>query len=141
MTATSSSPSDSAGPVAGNAQLPPEFADLPIVASCTDCGACCSRQGAPPDYVALERNLHFRNDPSFADDAERLDQLPDVARELLQLYLDESAAGTRPTDSACVWLDSESLQCRFYEWRPSTCRVFELNSPGCLIYRRLCGIN
>ena len=113
---------------------------LPLLDSCENCGACCSLQGAPPDYVALRLNPHFANDPSFAEDADRLAQLSGEAEELLDRYLRQSAAAEIPTDGPCVWLGPASLQCRFYEWRPSTCRVFELNSPGCHIYRKLCGV-
>lgn len=97
-------------------------------------------QGAPPDYVALRRNPHFADDPSFADDAERIARLPAVAVELLDRYLQEVDTGAIADDGNCCWLDLVSLQCRFYDLRPSTCRVFELNSPGCHIYRRIRGI-
>ena len=98
-------------------------------------------QGAPPDYVALRRNPHFAADPSFTDDADRLNRLPPAATELLDRYLNDVDAGHIPDDGNCCWLDLQSLQCRFYDLRPSTCRVFELNSPGCHIYRKLKGIS
>lgn len=114
--------------------------DLPlhdlIVTSCDDCGACCSKQGAPPDYVALTRNPQFADDPSFTEDVERLAGLPVEARELLCQYFSDIEQNPNVEDGNCCWLDLETLKCRFYEWRPSTCRVFELNSPGCHIYRK-----
>ncbi len=112
-----------------------------IVESCANCGACCSMQGAPPDYVALHRNPDFASDPSFTEDAQRLATLPPAARALLDHYLTQVDAKLIPDDGNCCWLDLESLTCRFYDWRPSTCRVFELNSPGCHIYRKVTGID
>ena len=114
---------------------------LPVIETCSGCGACCLEQGAPPDYVALRMNPQFADDPSFADDAERLSHLPDDARQLLETYLEQATLGTRPRDGACVWYDAVTTSCRFYDWRPSTCRVFEMNSPGCRIYRRRNGID
>ncbi len=112
-------------------------ADLPIVTTCEGCGACCLEQGAPPDYVALRLNPHFAEDPSFAEDAVRLQSLPDEARKLLDGYVN---AASHAGASVCVWFDAAMRGCRFYEHRPSTCRVFELSGPGCHIYRRRHGI-
>jgi Fe-S-cluster containining protein len=120
--------------------LSPEIAALPVLESCDGCGACCLEQGAPPDYVALRLNPEFADDPSFADDAARLANLPAEAANLLAEYLQATAAGHLPTNGACVWFDHSSKSCRFYDWRPSTCRVFELNSGGCHIYRRRHGV-
>jgi Fe-S-cluster containining protein len=117
------------------------FAMLPILTNCEACGACCMEQGAPPDYVALSVNPHLGDDPSFAEDVERLGNLPAQAAELLAMYLRESQQGTRDQNGWCVWFDGVSKSCRFYDWRPSTCRVFELGSPGCRIYRRRQGID
>lgn len=111
-------------------------AGLPVIESCDGCGACCLEQGAPPDYVALRLNPSFAADPSFADDARRLQSLPAEARTLLDGYMDRKRSREAHHDGACVWFDEESRGCRFYDWRPSTCRVFELGSIGCRIYRR-----
>jgi Fe-S-cluster containining protein len=116
-----------------------DWQELPLISSCAGCGACCSFQGAPPDYVALRLNLHFAADPSFAEDVERLAELPPAAAALLEQYLAEHAQGA-DAEGMCVWYDTQLHQCRFYEWRPSTCRIFELSGPGCHIYRRLRGI-
>lgn len=110
--------------------------NLPILESCDGCAACCLLQGAPPDYVALRLNPHFADDPSFAADVQWLANLPDVARRLLDDYLTASTAGRIPRDGPCVWLDPDRPGCRFYDFRPSTCRVFERSSPGCHYYRR-----
>ncbi len=114
---------------------------LPAIESCEGCGACCSVQGAPPDYVALSLNPHFKNDPSFAEDFKRFSSLDGEPLRLLKGYLRESANGSIPKDGPCIWLDETGAGCHFYELRPSTCRVFEINSPGCLYYRKLPGID
>jgi Fe-S-cluster containining protein len=106
---------------------------FPIVTTCDGCGACCMEQGAPPDYVALRLNPHFADDPTFADDVERLRNLPVEALTSLDDYLATDPV-LRPT--VCVWFDAEHRRCRHYDHRPSTCRVFELNGPGCHIYRQ-----
>ena len=93
-------------------------------------------QGAPPDYVALAGNDHFFADPSFLEDAERYRDLPDDARQLLEEYLQRAAADEIPRNGPCVWYQSHDQSCRFYDFRPSTCRVFERNSPGCHICRQ-----
>lgn len=115
--------------------------DLPVIESCTGCGACCLEQGAPPDYVALSLNPQFAGDASFAADAARMADLPETARGLLSEYLRATAAGTTARNGPCVWFDPATTSCRFYDWRPSTCRVFEINSPGCRIYRRRHGVD
>ncbi|WP_197453516.1 YkgJ family cysteine cluster protein [Caulifigura coniformis] len=117
---------------------------LPVVVvpieSCQGCGACCSEQGAPPDYVALRMSPHLADDPSFADDLARSRSLSGEPLRLLDLYFEEREAGRRSENGVCVWFDTANCCCRFYDLRPSTCRVFELDSPGCHIYRRRQGI-
>ncbi len=97
-------------------------------------------QGAPPDYVALSLNPMFKDDPSFAEDVIRFENLSGEPLHLLQEYLQQSSEGITPTDGPCVWLDEKNESCRFYEDRPSTCRVFEINSPGCYYYRKQEGL-
>jgi Fe-S-cluster containining protein len=109
--------------------------DLAVL-SCDGCGACCSEQGAPPDYVALRMNPHLADDPSFFDDAVRYRSLSGEPLRRLDQYFAERQAGLRPENGVCVWFDTANCNCRFYDLRPSTCRVFELDSPGCHIYRR-----
>jgi uncharacterized protein len=116
------------------------IADLPVIENCDGCGACCLEQGAPPDYVALRLNPEFAADPTFAEDAARLQQLPLEAEVLLADYLQATAAGQCESNGVCVWFDHSTKGCRFYDWRPSTCRVFEMNGGGCHIYRRRHGI-
>ncbi len=113
---------------------------LPVLDSCDGCGACCFEQGAPPDYVALRLNPQFALDPSFAEDAARLAVLPADAARALDDYLRAIDAACAPRNGVCVWFDHDTRRCRHYDFRPSTCRVFELNGAGCHIYRRRHGV-
>jgi Fe-S-cluster containining protein len=115
--------------------------ELAVPLTCDNCGACCLEQGAPPDYVALSRNPHFFDDPSFAEDAERFRSLNGEALSLLQGYLADRDRGLVAANGACVWYDHSRKQCRFYDLRPSTCRVFQTGEPGCLIYRKRHGVD
>ncbi|HVJ66984.1 MAG TPA: YkgJ family cysteine cluster protein [Caulifigura sp.] len=112
---------------------------LPVL-SCEGCGACCIEQGAPPDYVALRMSSHLAEDPSFAEDVERLQSLAGEPLQFLDHYFRERAARRLPENGVCVWFDAVKHNCRFYDLRPSTCRVFELDSPGCHLLRRRHGI-
>jgi Fe-S-cluster containining protein len=91
-------------------------------------------QGAPPDYFALRLDPHFAGEPTFADDVERLRNLPVEASNSLDDYI---ATDPLLRPAICVWFDADLRQCRHYDHRPSTCRIFELNGPGCHIYRQL----
>jgi len=113
-----------------------ESSHLPVIESCAGCGACCLEQGAPPDCIALRLNPDFALDPTFAEDAARLANLPMEARVSLDACLRDAAGDAVKKNGVCVWYDAATTGCRFYDWRPSTCRVFELNGPGCRIYRR-----
>jgi Fe-S-cluster containining protein len=120
--------------------LTSETPPLSVLESCDGCGACCFEQGAPPDYVALRLNPHFIHDPSFAEDAARLTALPAEAAQSLDDYLLAVDTDGTPRNGVCVWFDHDTRRCRHYDFRPSTCRVFELNGAGCHIYRRRQGI-
>jgi uncharacterized protein len=118
----------------------PEGCELPVIADCEKCGACCLDVGAPPDYVALTLNPGLACDPTFVDDAERLVRLPVEARRLLTVYLHLTESNPAARNGVCTWFDEVTKGCGFYDWRPSTCRVFERGSPGCRLYRRRHGI-
>ncbi len=77
---------------------------------------------------------------SFAEDSQRIQALPAEALRLLDEFLVRRDAGETGADRPASGSIPESRGCRFYEWRPSTCRVFELNSMGCRIYRHRNGL-
>lgn len=106
---------------------------LPIinpVTSCDDCGACCTEIGTPPGYIAVL--LTPERWPEDSGDHERVAQLPLRARLLLYAYL---ASYEDREGLPCLWYDTETKKCQFYEHRPSICREFEVGSETCLKIR------
>jgi len=84
---------------------------LPLIPSCTGCGACCLRMTLPP--VMTE----------YPEDATWWRNLPGKLKAEI-----EAAEQTDRFLQPCIWLDLETRQCRNYEHRPPTCREFV---PGC----------
>ncbi|TWT58727.1 Flagellin N-methylase [Thalassoglobus neptunius] len=115
--------------------------ELTTISSCEGCGACCRWQGAPPDYVALALNDHFQDDPSFADDFQRFQNLPEKAKELLDTYLLKFKENSIDKNGPCVWLDENLEYCLFYDHRPSSCRSLAVGDGGCIVYRKMFGID
>ena len=72
----------------------------------------------------------------FAEDLERLEQLPEEAMQELRSYIAAILDGKKSDDPSCIWLDRESLQCRYHEHRPSICRKFEISSDDCRGWRK-----
>ena len=113
---------------------------LPVVGgeiSCQGCGVCCLEQQSPPLYLGILRGFHFPDDPDAdPEDFHRLADLPAAAREELEEYAKLLAEGGE-TDGVCIWFDRERRTCRYYDFRPSICREFEVGSDGCLAWREL----
>jgi Fe-S-cluster containining protein len=92
---------------------------LPIIESCTGCGACCLDMGIPPFYPA---------DPFFAT-------LPThLARKIRPLL------ATPAPKIPCIWLNLETKQCMHYEYRPQICREFVMAGQECRQTREECEI-
>jgi Fe-S-cluster containining protein len=72
---------------------------------------------------------------SFAEDAERIRRLPANVIAELREYLKELLSGNEREDQACLWLDRETMRCRYHALRPSFCRDFEVGSDDCLDVR------
>lgn len=94
--------------------------DNPI--SCEGCGSCCETISMPPSFEAgcwEEVPVWFPN----SEDGKRFYSMPEQARqEVKERYI--KMAGKRFTNEPCVWLDSETKRCRWYEWRPWACINF-----------------
>lgn len=104
--------------------------------NCNNCGACCEEQESPPGYLlCLDRNYKpTTSDAKF--DLETFQIMPEEARESIRLYAHALRNGLLdPDDSACIWLD-ENKRCRWYEWRPSICRMFRVGCDSCHEWRR-----
>jgi uncharacterized protein len=101
---------------------------MATITSCDNCGACCRHVGVPMGF-------HHLIDPNvswLSQDAELAKAMPKQAKEV---YLSCKAAierGEYDPDGPCCWLDSDSKQCRWYEYRPSVCREFEVGTEYCL---------
>jgi Fe-S-cluster containining protein len=108
---------------------------LPTIESCDDCGACCFEQQSPPGYVLLLSNPDYLNDESVAEDAARIKAMPEEAVAELRSYMSQLLSTDEPADRVCIWLDRESKQCRYHEFRPSICREFERGSEECRDWR------
>lgn len=104
---------------------------LPIVESCENCGACCQSLPAPPYKVLMTTEGRLVPAPrGVAADVERLLAAPPDALEVRRVRI-ESGQNHGP----CCWLDPVTRGCRWYEFRPEVCRVFERGSEDCLAVR------
>jgi Fe-S-cluster containining protein len=92
-------------------------------------------QLSPPGYVMLLSSEEMMNAEMFAEDAERLRNLPQAVILELRDYLKDLLAGIEREDSACIWFDENSMRCRHHEHRPSVCRDFEVGSEDCVGWR------
>ena len=103
---------------------------LPLIESCDGCGVCCMDQGTPPGYGVIALNPGVW--PKEIGDHERFNCLPLEAKQLIAIYLDTE---DRDKEAPCVWLDRDTMRCKFYEHRPHICRDFERGSDSCREYR------
>lgn len=112
---------------------------LPIIESCEGCGACCLKMCSPPGYVMILSDPSIADDPGpFAEDVERMRQLPEPLKQELLEYLDwlkrERPRGERP----CLWFDQQRRTCKHYEHRPSICRdAVQVGDESCRAWRQL----
>ena len=106
---------------------------LPVIESCTDCGACCRFVTSPP----------FRRvfDEAGEDAWERLRrERPDLVAEIVATTAARRAAGQPSYGSECLWYDAVGRVCRHYELRPQACRDFAVASTDCHDARRRAGV-
>ena len=75
------------------------------VVSCDGCGACCTDQQVPPDYMGLllRPDDHL---PEDSDDLARLAALPEAARSVLVARINEIIECDGDVEGACVWFDA-----------------------------------
>ena len=118
---------------------------LPVIESCDGCGACCFEQESPPGYAMLLNSPEMLQEAAGSDefgaDVERLTILPDEAMNELRIYLKKLLNGETDADSPCIWFDLDTRKCRFHEYRPSTCREFEIGGDDCKDWRHSYGID
>lgn len=124
---------------------------LPILQSCTDCGACCLTVHSPPFVVLtdaetgelvpfpdrLAQSEYDRDaDTAVEEDYRLLAAAPAEARTIRFAGLFDD----RPHDSPCSWFDPVTRRCRWYEFRPLICREFVVGGASCLRHRRRAGL-
>lgn len=102
--------------------------------NCDNCGACCLSQTSPPGYTGEELVLF-----ATPEDEELFYAAPQEARDAIWTWQDRIDAIPNgeplPADEPCCWLDLETMRCRWYEWRPSVCREFDVGGKSCLAWR------
>lgn len=105
---------------------------LPIIADCSDCGACCTAQAALPVHLIVE---WYRMDPCSPLPAE-------LAAELRAAVERFGLEGWPADGTPCIWYDAAARRCRHYDHRPTLCR--EVVAPGdesCRRWRRSLGMD
>ena len=90
--------------------------NLPVL-NCDDCGVCCSEMGTPP-FVRHEI----------------YDLPPQLRDEILKWEIKEP--DRENSEKSCYWWNSETGHCKQYDYRPTTCRDFEVGCDSCLSYRK-----
>ncbi len=86
--------------------------------NCDGCGVCCMGQNMLP---------LFENDYLPPDMRASLDA---VERGPCKGYDGE----------ACIWLDRFTGKCQHHEYRPGTCRAFEIGGEACMRIRKAAGV-
>lgn len=106
--------------------------------NCTGCGACCRHMRSPPHMAYWKDGVPFSMGESgrWDEDLEWLLAAPEIARKMFWDGIEDD----RPDESPCSWLNLETMQCRFYEFRPGICRDFDLGGESCLATRKVYGI-
>ncbi|MBK7363100.1 MAG: YkgJ family cysteine cluster protein [Micavibrio sp.] len=104
---------------------------LPVVANCSGCGACCREQESPPGYIYIAAGAEDWPDE---DDVRRVREMPEELRGELRQYIVADCQHERSPE--CLWYDPVTMQCKHHEWRPSICRDFDVGSDECLGWRK-----
>jgi len=111
---------------------------LPVL-SCTGCGACCTHMATPPLFAAFfppkgkKTPAFMRGTPDEAIVA----SMPGPIRRRVRAGFRDAWATNRSTFAVpCFAYDEKTRRCTIYEYRPTTCREFEIGGDGCLNNRR-----
>lgn len=106
--------------------------ELPVVTNCEGCGVCCTSMRTPPHMVFYVNEEYEPIGEDCQDDYNRLMAAPEEARQVRLAKM----MGDAPDESPCSWLDPETKQCRWYEFRPDICRDFDVGGESCLSARK-----
>lgn len=107
---------------------------LPVIESCTGCGACCLVVTSPP-FVRV-----FDEDGEEAWERLRRER-PDLLDALLAAERERRAGGLPSFGTPCLWFEPATRRCRHYTYRPRACRAFEVGGPDCRDARRRAAID
>ena len=91
---------------------------------------------AAQDDLSSEAREMMENAELFAEDVQRIRSLPPAALTALRDHLQRVLDGVERPDSACIWLDRNTMRCRYHDHRPMICRDFEIASDGCRDWRK-----
>lgn len=109
--------------------------------TCDHCAACCVEQGSPPGYLwVFDLDTAGRSQFVGPEDCDRLGKLSAGAVADLAKHQLAVVTGQAPLDGLCVWLDPDTLRCRWYEHRPQVCRDHQVGGESCLNWRKRYGI-
>ena len=96
-------------------------------------------QGSPPGYIGLiggmKSGLSREHWPD-REDIERVDTLPREALRILLRYRARLLRKEVSGDGPCVWLNQQTRQCRFHDYRPQICRDMPCGSEPCISWRK-----
>jgi Fe-S-cluster containining protein len=67
--------------------------------------------------------------------------LPDWLEAELRADVERFKREGWPIGKPCMWYDAETRRCKHYEYRPETCRDFEVGETACLNWRRTFGVD
>ena len=97
--------------------------ELPVIASCDGCGACCTEMNSPPFM------------PARVDGSDLLG-ISATARGSFEAGMARREEDGWPDGVPCFWLDPETRRCRHYDDRPDICRfALELGDESCRAWR------
>lgn len=113
--------------------------ELPVINSCSGCGACCLEQESPPGYVGYLTGA-FPFDAEDEDSVRVANLPPELKRELREYIAEYTRTNKHPRGGICIWWDSQTHGCKHYEQRPQICRDFEMGTPECRDWREQYGV-
>ncbi|MDR3634683.1 MAG: YkgJ family cysteine cluster protein [Isosphaeraceae bacterium] len=107
---------------------------LPVITSCTACGACCLVVTAPP----FQRVFDGEGEEAW----ERLRrERPDLVDAIVADARARRQAGIPSYGTPCSWFEPATRACRHYDHRPRACRDFAIGAIDCHDARRRAGID
>jgi Fe-S-cluster containining protein len=70
------------------------------------------------------------------EDIARIEAMPAEARDTIAHFWKVRELGNANPDGPCCWLDPETKECRWYEYRPAVCRGLPVGGEDCRRWRK-----